>query len=91
MQHLATANTIAVPQMLSPRRIVWLMVPAGTATELAIEDVWPEFQPGDVIVQIGSTKITDVVTLDEITRTPQRMWSVTIKRAGRLMKLQMSG
>jgi Do/DeqQ family serine protease len=50
-----------------------------------------DFQPGDVIVQIGPTKITDVVTLDEITRTPQRMWSITIKRAGRLMKLQMSG
>ena len=50
-----------------------------------------DFQPGDIIVQIGSTKITDVVTLDEITRQPQRMWSVTIKRGGRVMKLQMSG
>jgi len=50
-----------------------------------------QFQPGDVIVQVGSTKITDVVTLEEITRTPQRMWGITIKRAGRLMKLQMSG
>ena len=50
-----------------------------------------DFQPGDIIVQIGDDKITDVVALDELTRTPQRMWSVTIKRAGRLMKLQMSG
>ena len=50
-----------------------------------------DFQPGDIIVQVGNDKITDVIMLDEITRTPQRMWSVTIKRNGRLMKLQMSG
>ncbi len=50
-----------------------------------------DFQPGDIIVQIGDDKITDVTMLDEITRAPQRMWRVTIKRGGRLMKLQMSG
>ena len=50
-----------------------------------------DFQPGDIIVQVGNDKITDVTMLDEITRAPQRMWSITIKRAGRLMKLQMSG
>ncbi|WP_424955760.1 Do family serine endopeptidase [Hyphomicrobium sp. 1Nfss2.1] len=50
-----------------------------------------DFQPGDVILQVGPDKITDVVMLDEITRKPQRLWSVTIKRGGRTMKLQMSG
>jgi Do/DeqQ family serine protease len=50
-----------------------------------------DFQPGDIIVQINNDKITDVISLDQLTRTPQRMWSVTIKRAGRLMKLQLSG
>ena len=50
-----------------------------------------DFQPGDIIVQINNDKITDVIALDQLTRTPQKMWSVTIKRAGRLMKLQMSG
>lgn len=50
-----------------------------------------DFQPGDIIVQIGNDKITDVIMLDEITRKPQGRWSVTIKRGGRLMKLQMSG
>jgi Do/DeqQ family serine protease len=49
------------------------------------------FQPGDVIVQIGTTKIADVIALDEITREPQRVWRVTIKRAGRVMQLQLSG
>jgi 6-phosphogluconate dehydrogenase len=33
---------------------VWLMVPAGAATELMIEDVWPELERGDVIVDGGN-------------------------------------
>ena len=49
------------------------------------------FQPGDVILQIADTKITDVVTLDTITREPQRIWRVSIKRGGRVMQLQLSG
>jgi Do/DeqQ family serine protease len=49
------------------------------------------FQPGDIILQVARTKITDVVTLDKITREPQRVWSVSIKRAGRVMQLQLSG
>jgi Do/DeqQ family serine protease len=48
-------------------------------------------QPGDVIQQVGDTKITDVVALDEITREPQRIWRVSIKRGGRVMQLQLSG
>ena len=49
------------------------------------------FQPGDVILQVGDTKIADVVTLDTITREPQRIWRVSIKRGGRVMQLQLSG
>jgi S1-C subfamily serine protease len=49
------------------------------------------FQPGDVILQVGRTKITDVVTLDKITREPQRVWNISINRGGRVMQLQLSG
>ena len=49
------------------------------------------FQPGDVILQVGDTKINDVVTLDKITREPQRLWRISIKRGGQVMKLQLSG
>jgi len=49
------------------------------------------FKPGDIILQVGQTKITDVVALDKITREPQRVWRVSIKRGGRVMKLQLSG
>jgi Do/DeqQ family serine protease len=49
------------------------------------------FQPGDIILQVGDTQIIDVVTLDKITRDPQRVWRVSIKRGGRVMQLQLSG
>jgi 6-phosphogluconate dehydrogenase len=45
--------------MLAPRRLVWLMVPAGSATELAIEDVWPELVPDDAIVDGGNAHYKD--------------------------------
>jgi len=50
-----------------------------------------DFQPGDIIMQVGDNKITDVIMLDELTRERQRVWRVTIKRGGRVMKLQMAG
>jgi Do/DeqQ family serine protease len=49
------------------------------------------FQPGDIVMQVGKTKITDVVALDEITRAPQRQWNVVIKRGDRVLQLQLSG
>jgi len=49
------------------------------------------FQPGDIVLQVGNTKITDVVALDEITRAPQRAWNVVIKRGDRVLQLQLSG
>ncbi|HEY7669143.1 MAG TPA: Do family serine endopeptidase [Hyphomicrobium sp.] len=49
------------------------------------------FQPGDVILKVGDTKIADVVTLDKITREPQRTWRISISRGGRVMQLQLSG
>ena len=40
-------------------RVVWLMVPAGAATELAIETIWPELKAGDVIVDGGNANYKD--------------------------------
>jgi 6-phosphogluconate dehydrogenase len=44
---------------LSMPRVVWLMVPAGTTTELMVEDVWPELARGDVIVDGGNAHYKD--------------------------------
>ncbi len=42
-------------------------------------------------MKVGNAKITDVVALDEITRAPQRMWNLVIKRGDRVLQLQLSG
>ena len=47
-----------VAELATPR-VVWLMVPAGTTTELMIEDVWPELARGDVIVDGGNAYYKD--------------------------------
>ena len=46
-------SAVAVAQSLRPTRVAWLGLPSGFETELAIQDVWPEFSPGDVIVDTG--------------------------------------
>lgn len=47
-------NAVAVSQALAPPRVVWLDLADGFATELAIQDVWPECAPGDVVVDAGA-------------------------------------
>ena len=49
----------ALVRALAPQRVVWLMVPAGNVTELAIQDIWPELAAGDVIVDGGNAHYKD--------------------------------
>ena len=57
---LTTApSLVALARALPAPRIVWMMVPAGTTTELTIEDLWPELSPGDVIVDGGNANYKD--------------------------------
>ena len=53
------ASAVAIARSLAAPRIVWLCVPAGTATELAMQDVWPELSAGDVIVDAGDAHYRD--------------------------------
>jgi 6-phosphogluconate dehydrogenase len=46
---------------LTPPRIVWLMVPAGEATEATISALAERLQPGDVIIDGGNTFFKDDV------------------------------
>jgi 6-phosphogluconate dehydrogenase len=55
----AAATSIALVHALAPPRVVWLMVPAGTATELVVQDVWPEMSRGDVLVDGGNANYKD--------------------------------
>lgn len=52
-------NAVAVAQALAAPRVVWLALADGFATELAIQDVWPECAAGDVIVDAGGGTVED--------------------------------
>ena len=51
----------ALVQALTPPRAVWVMVPAGAATESTIDELAGLLAPGDVIIDGGNTKWTDDV------------------------------
>ncbi|HEY3178359.1 MAG TPA: decarboxylating 6-phosphogluconate dehydrogenase [Casimicrobiaceae bacterium] len=56
---VATDSVPDLVAQLPKPRVVWLMVPAGTTTELMIEDVWPELARGDVVVDGGNAYYKD--------------------------------
>ena len=55
----AAPSLVALAHALPAPRVVWLMVPAGATTELAIETIWPELAAGDVIVDGGNANYKD--------------------------------
>ena len=53
------ATPVDLVRALAPPRVVWLMVPAGSTTELVVQDVWPEMSRGDVLVDGGNANYKD--------------------------------
>src|SRR5262245_10405373 len=52
---LATAGLPELARALAPPRAVWLMLPAGAATEAAIADLARLLAPGDTVIDGGNT------------------------------------
>jgi 6-phosphogluconate dehydrogenase len=46
-------------RQLAPRRVVWIMLPAGEAVDQAIDQVLPKLVPGDIIVDGGNSNYRD--------------------------------
>jgi 6-phosphogluconate dehydrogenase len=54
----------AIPALvaaLDPPRVVWLMVPAGDATESALEALYARLEPGDLVVDGGNAHYRDSI------------------------------
>lgn len=47
---ISMQTAVALARALSAPRVVWMNMPPGFATELMIQEVWPELAAGDVIV-----------------------------------------
>jgi 6-phosphogluconate dehydrogenase len=56
---IGSANLEALAAALDPPRIVWLMVPAGEATDEATRGAADHLQPGDIVIDGGNTRYTD--------------------------------
>jgi 6-phosphogluconate dehydrogenase len=56
------AHSLAeVVAKLKPPRVVWMMVPAGEATEITLQALLGKMAPGDVIVDGGNSNYKDTV------------------------------
>src|SRR5512142_3038533 len=49
----------AIVALLSPPRVVWLMVPAGPPVDASIAALEPLLSPGDIVVDGGNSRYTD--------------------------------
>jgi Do/DeqQ family serine protease len=49
------------------------------------------FQPGDVIVEIGSNKIASVADLETAVQARQRIWRLSVQRGDKVLQLQVPG
>jgi len=57
---ITAAKSIAdVARQLSPRRIIWLMLPAGAAVDGAITELLPHLAPGDILIDGGNSNFHD--------------------------------
>ena len=55
------ASLADVARALSPPRAVWVMVPAGAATEATIQELATLLSPGDVVIDGGNSNFKDSV------------------------------
>lgn len=58
--HLACDSLQSLVDALATPRIVWLMLPAGDATEVALQALRPMLDPGDLVVDGGNSFYKDV-------------------------------
>ena len=49
------------------------------------------FQPGDVIVDVGESKVENVADLEKLLAARQRMWLVAVRRGDKVFNLQVPG
>ncbi|HEY3221560.1 MAG TPA: decarboxylating 6-phosphogluconate dehydrogenase [Gemmatimonadales bacterium] len=55
----AAKDIADVVKQLAPRRVVWVMVPAGAAVESTIEQLVPHLSRGDIVIDGGNSNFAD--------------------------------
>jgi len=57
----AAKDLADVPRQLTPRRVVWIMVPAGDAVDKTIDQLMPHLATGDIIIDGGNSNFRDTL------------------------------
>ena len=47
------------------------------------------FRPGDVVVEVQGTKVSDIDTLESLLEKRRRRWSISVRRGGELLELRV--
>jgi 6-phosphogluconate dehydrogenase len=55
----AATNVADVAKQLTPRRVVWVMVPAGAAVDGTLEQLVPHLAKGDIVIDGGNSNFRD--------------------------------
>ena len=55
----AAKDLAGVARQLAPRRVVWLMVPAGAPVDSTIEQLVPHLSRGDIVIDGGNSNFRD--------------------------------
>jgi 6-phosphogluconate dehydrogenase len=67
---ITTAASFAeLTAALSPKRVVWLMVPAGPIVDEVIEGLLPHLSPGDILIDGGNSNFKDSVRRQNYLKT----------------------
>jgi 6-phosphogluconate dehydrogenase len=56
----------SIAKQLAPRRVVWVMVPAGAAVESTIEELAPHLTRGDILIDGGNSNFRDSLRRAEV-------------------------
>ena len=61
-KRVAVAKDLAdVARQLAPRRVVWVMVPAGEPVESTIDELVPHLSRGDIVIDGGNSNFRDTL------------------------------
>ena len=55
----AARDLAGLAKELVPRRVIWVMVPAGAPVESTIEQLAPQLSPGDIVIDGGNSNYRD--------------------------------
>ena len=62
----AAKNLADVARLLEPRRVVWVMVPAGAPVESTLEQLAPHLSRGDIVIDGGNSNFHDSLRRAEL-------------------------